>query len=303
MALKQVELENLVATQSEKATRIGWLFWFVIAESHTDQVVVADAFHASGLPSAYALPEIRPVDAYKRATKSIEGRVQLPNENNIELLVRKVRSPKHEVIRHLVVEENHVQNRQLSYDANAAILRFDHELRTIDYSVHSAEPFVKDAVNTFAANYQLYLNTYDGPAKRRTARAVLLDLSATALKETGGVYLVPRENEELLFQLYAFINALPGCKAYKMPVEDTAEARDMVRDVVTNKAEILLTEIRSKLKADLVSEQDVQALLEKARRMRKEVTTYQNILRESIGTLETDVDLLEAQMMNLIEQL
>lgn len=88
-----------------------------------------------------------------------------------------------------------------------------------------------------------------------------------------------------------------------MPVEDTAEARDMVRDLVTHKAETLLSEIRSTLQADLVSEQNVQALLEKARRMKKEVSTYQNILRESIGTLETDVDLLEAQMMNLIEQL
>ena len=304
MAVRQIELENLVANASEKSTRIGWIFWYLIAEAPTDKVVVADAFHKSGLPSAYAFPEIRPVDAFKRATKSIEGRVQLPNENKFEFLVRKVRSAnKNEVLRHLVVEENSVQDRKLSYDPKAAIMRFDHDQRTIDYSVHSSEAFVKDAIDTFAANYRLFLNTYDGPSKRRTARSVLLDLSATALKETGGVYLVPRENEELLFQLIAFIKGLPGCQVYKMPVEDTAESRDMVRDLVTSKAETLLTEIRTTLKADLISEQNVQALLEKARRMKKEVSTYQNILRESIGTLETDVDLLEAQMMNLIDQL
>lgn len=303
MAVRQLDLENLVANTTEKANRIGWLFWYVIGEAPTDKVVVADAFHASGLPSAYAFPEIRPVDAYRRATKSIEGRVQLPNEEKIELLVRDVYHTKSEVVRHLVVENRDVQGRRLSYDAEAAMMRFDHEMKTVDYSVHSPEAYVKDAIDTFAKNYQLYLTTYDGPAKRRTARAVLLDLAATALKETGGVYLVPRDNEELLFQLIAFIKGLPGCTAYKMPVEDTAEARDMVRDLITNKAETLLSEIRATVKADLVSEQNVQVLLEKARRMKKEVSTYQNILRESIGTLETDVDLLEAQMMNLIEQL
>jgi len=275
----------------------------MITESHTDKTLVADAFHASGLPHQYALPEIRPVDAYRRATKSLEGRVQLPNEDRVELLVRDVYHTSHEVVRHLVVENRSVSGRRLSYDAQAAMLRFDHDLKTVDSSVNAPEPFVQEAVKRFGQNYQLFLTTYDGPSKRRTARSVLLDLAATSLKETGGVYLVPRENEELLFQLIAFINALPGCKAYKMPVEDTAETRDMVRDVVTNKAETLLSEIRATLRADVISEQNVQALLEKARRMRKEVSIYQNILRESMGTLETDVDLLEAQMMNLIAQL
>ena len=302
MAMKQVELENLVVNTTEKTTRIGWLFWFIVSEAYTNQLVVLDAFKASGLPNEYAFPKIRPVDAYRKATKSVEGRIQLPNEEKIELLVRDVFHTSHEVVRYLVVEHRS-QGKRLSYDTQAAMLRFDHDYKIVDVEINTNEPYVQSAVDSFQKNYQLFLSTYDGPSKRRTVRSVLLDLSATALKETGGVYLVPRENEELLFQLIAFIKGLPGCQAYKMPVEDTAESRDMVRDLVTNKAETLLTEIRATLKADLISEQNVQTLLEKARRMKKEVATYQDILRESIGTLETDVDLLEAQMMNLIEQL
>ena len=303
MAIAKLELENLVASHNEKATRIGWLFWFVVGENHTDKDLVLQAFANSGLPECYALPDIRPADAYRRATKSIEGKVQLANQDRVELLVRDVFRNTHEVVRNLVVESRNTQGRRLSYDPKAAMLRFDHDMRTIDSAVYSEEPFVDNAVEEFKQNYYLFLNTYSGSAKRRTAYSVLFDLTATALKESGGVYLVPRDNEELLFQLIAFLNALPGCRAYKMPVEDTAEARDMVRDLVTNKAEVLLGEIRANLKAEVVSEQNIQALLAKAKQMKKEVTTYQNILRDSIGTLETDVELLEAQMMSLIEQL
>ena len=303
MAIAKLELEHLVATNNEKATRIGWLFWYIIAESHTDKDVVLRAFDESGLPQCYALPEIRPADAYRRATKSIEGKIQLADEDRIELLVRDVFHNTHEVVRYLVVESRNSKGRSLSYDPNVAMLRFDHDMRTIDTSIYSDLPYVEDAVNQFKQNYYLYLNTYDGSAKRRTARSVLLDLTATALKESGGVYLVPRDNEELLFRLIAFLNALPGCRAYKMPVEDTAEARDMVRDIVTNKTETLLTEIRAQLKADIISEPMIQSLLEKSKQVMKEVNVYQNILRDNIGTLETDVEILQAQMMALIEQL
>ena len=296
-------LENLVATKSEKSTRIGWLFWYVIAEKPTDAAVTKAAFRSSGLPEMYRLPDIRPADAYRRATKSIEGRVELPGDDKVDLLVRDVFHNAHEVVRHLVVEFRNTQGRRLDYDTKAAMLRFDHDNRGIDVSSYSGEPFVTMAVNQFLSNYNLYLSTYDGAAKRRVARSVVLDLSGTALKESGGVYLVPRDGEELLFQLVAFINGLPDCQAYKMPVEDTEESRDMVRDLVTNKAEMLLSEIRAAMKANVVGDDNIQSLLEKAKRMKKEIVTYQNILRESIGTFETDVDLLEMQMLNLLDQL
>jgi hypothetical protein len=300
--MTMVGLESLVATTSQKASRIGWLFWYIISEGQTSTARTHEAFSRSGLPDKYRMPDIRPVDAYRRASKSIEGRITLQDDVKVELLVRDVWHDKNEVVRYLVVESRHTSGRRLDYDPDAAMLRFDHNYRTIDTDVRSSEPYVADAVNEFIKNYNLYLNTYDGPAKRRTVRAVLNDLAATSLKDSGGVYLVPRQNEELMFQLISFINDLPDCKAYKMPVEDTVEARDMVHDVVTNKAESILSEIRAALKADEVPEQIARQLLERARQVKREVVLYQEILKESIGTLETDVDLLEAQMMHLVER-
>jgi hypothetical protein len=296
-------LDNLVANQNQTTSRIGQLFWYIIAETYTDQVTMAQAFMESGLPDRYKLPPIRAVDAYRRASKSIEGRATLDGDRRIELLVRDVWHNKDEVVRHLVVEIRDTSGHRLTYDSKAALLRFDHNYKTVDVEVVRDEAFIVDAVNTFRKNYELFLTTYDGAAKRRAVYAVLNDLSATALKESGGVYLIPRQNEELLFQLIAFINRLAGCKAYHLSVENTEEARDMVRDVVTNKAETILNEIRATLKADVVTEDTIQTLLERAKHIRQEVTLYQEILKESIGTLETDVDLLEQQMMSLIEKL
>ncbi|WDL99724.1 DUF6744 family protein [Alicyclobacillus sp. ALC3] len=297
-----VALQNLVANQNETSNRIGQLFWYIIAESQTHQNVVRKSFLESGLPEKYKLPSIRAVDAYRRASKSIEKKVTV-GDQKIELLVRDVWRNKDEVVRHIVVETRDVNGRRLSYDPKAAMLRFDHNYKSVDTEVYLWEPYISEAVKTFRTNFGTYLDTYDGAAKRRVVYSVLSDLAATALKESGGVYLIPRQHEDLLFQLVAFISGLPSCRAYRMPVEDTAEARDMVRDVVTNKAELTMKEIRAMLQAEQVTDETVQSLLQRAKTVRSEVALYQDILKESIGTLETDVELLEAQMMQLVEQL
>ena len=297
-------IESLVASQNEKATRIGWLTWNIIGAKLTEVPIVKVAFRQSGLPEMYDLPDIRPVDAYRRASKSIEGRVETPDpDEKVDLLVRDVFRSQHEVVRYLVVEHRNTSGRQLDYDAKAAMLRFDHDNRMVDVAVYSADPYVQQAVDRFLANYHTFLTTYDDSAIRRVVRSVLIDVSATALKESGSVYLVPRHEEELLFQLNAFINALPNCKAYKMSVEDTEDSRDMVRDLVTNKATAVLSELRATMKADITTDATIQEMLEKAKRMKKEIVSYQQILQESLGTFEADVELLEAQMLNLIEKL
>ena len=71
---------------------------------------------------------------------------------------------------------------------------------------------------------------------------------------------------------------------------------------VTQKAEAILKEIRAVLQGE-VDEKTVQELLARARQVRREVALYQEVLRESIGTLETDVELLQAQILTLVEKL
>ena len=256
----------------------------------------------AGLPNEYKPQKVRPADAYRRASKSIEGRKDFDNGERVEILVRDVWHNTEEVVRYVVLEHRDPKGRRLAYDTKAAMLRFDHVYKMIDAEVYSTVAFVRDAVSQFEHNYWLFLRTYDGAAKRRVVRAVLNDLAATALKDSGGVYLIPRQHEELLFQLVRFLDELPACKGYKMSVEDSSETRDMVRDLVTHKAEAILKEIRAVLQGE-VDERTVQELLARARQVRREVALYQEVLRESIGTLETDVELLQAQILTLVEKL
>lgn len=296
-------LDHLAASANQTDTRIGWIFWFNVSEKPEDQNIVRAAFYQSGLPDKYSLPRIRAVDAYRRASTSIEGRVTVQDSSKIELMVRGDDPDKSEVTRTVVIEDHNRTTRELNYHPKAAILRFNRDYEMVDADVYKPEPFILDAVQKFKENYELFLKTYDGQAKRRVARSVLNDLAATSVKDTGGVYLIPRQNEDLMFQLVSYIKELPGCNAQKVPVVDTSETRDMMRDLVTQKAESMLAEIRGALKAENLPEKNVQKLLEQARQIRHEVSLYQEVLRESIGTLEVDVEILEAQMMNLVDTL
>jgi len=294
-------IDQLVATSGATETRIGWLLWFKVAESIVDQTIYERAFAESELPEEYAMSEIRPVDAFRRASKSVEQDVRGENKERMSLLCRDVASEKNLVRRHLVIETRDTAHRRLLYNQCAAVLTFNRETNQIETSIMEHQDFVVDAVLRFEHGFRRCLAGYDGQAKRRLIRNVLDDMAATSVKESGGVYLIPRAYEERLFQLITFIKALPDCSAHKMPVEDTKDARDMVREVVTQKATDMMAELRSALRQDKLSERNMQNMLIQAKSVRDQVTLYQRLLKETIGTLETDVEMLEAQMMAMLQ--
>ncbi len=301
MTQEKLTLKGLTATTSDVESRIGHFVWYAMSERLVPKQQLWELFKASGLPEEYRIPEIRPADAFRRATKELEGRVR--DYEGARFLIRDVKTGnRKEVVRHLVIETPTSAETKLDYDPRAAVFVFNHEYKTTNVKVFNVDdPNVVKAAEEFQNLYGLYLNHFDADARRRMVRSVLKDLSATPLKESGGVYLVPRDNEELLFQLVRFLSSLPHTYAYKLPVMNTEESRDMVRDVVTHKAQTFLTEMRAALKGQ-IDDKEVQALMARAHSIRNEIVTYQNILKESIGTLETDVDILQAQMRALLEQ-
>lgn len=116
-------LDNLTASEQTQTDRIGWITWQYIAEDPIDEQVAKAAFRASGLPPVYGLPEIRAVDAYRRASKSLEGTVRgLTDDDNVVFLVRDVYHDRHEVVRHLVLERKDQRGRRLEYVPDAAKL-------------------------------------------------------------------------------------------------------------------------------------------------------------------------------------
>lgn len=297
-------LDHLQASERTQTDRIGWICWQYISETCVEEDQAKAAFRASGLPPAYALPDIRPVDAYRRASKSLEGTVPgLTDDDKLVFLVRDVYHDRHEVVRHLVLERKDQRGRRLAYVPDAAKLIYDHARNWFDTVILHPDEYVVEAVTQFETRFRAYRHQYDASAKRRVVQTVLKEAAATALKESGGVYLVPRTYEDLLFALLRFLDDLPGCKGYKVSVENTVEGRDMVRDAVTRQAQTMLAEMRGLLTADTVVPQArVKEMLDKSRRVKRDVETYQAVLQESIGSLGTDVEILEAQMMRLLEE-
>lgn len=301
MPQSKINLEHLAATTSDsQESRLGWFTWYAMSERLIPKQTVWDLFKKSGLPEEYCIPDIRPADAFRRATKELEGRTE--DYDGTRFLIRDVKTGNHkEVIRHLVIETPTSTEERLDYNPKAAVFVFDHEYKTPHVNIcKEDDESVTRAVEEFHNLYEMYQEHFDSDARRRMIRSVLKDLSATPLKESGGVYLVPRDNEELLFQMVTFLQSLPHTYAYKLPVLNTEESRDMVRDIVNHKAQSILSEMRAALRGEM-SDKDVQSLMAKAHAIRGEVVTYQNILKESMGTLETDVDILQAQMRKLLD--
>src|SRR5690606_955621 len=114
----------------------------------------------SGLGEGWLPNEIRPADAFRRATKEIESRKQKTTTSGVykNYLVREVYSDKKMIQRNIVVETVDQNGRRLDYDGQAAILILDKEADQLKIGV--VLPEVEELANEAGNLYDIYKHHY-----------------------------------------------------------------------------------------------------------------------------------------------
>ena len=223
-----VNVNNLTAIENVDSKPIGYLTWYTITnvEKTRDELEA----HLSVRNFQEFMPRmISPSDAFRRATAECQRKnVKAASRDvNYNYLMREVYSDNTEIVRHIVIEENDKKVKSLSYDPDTAILRYDKKADRIDFQARTmmAEELCNEAVKLF----HKHRVTYNERHIRDVIAEILGNMAPVPVRPSGGVYFVPERYNERLQPFICLVNDLGGSEAFKVPLINTMENKDMIR--------------------------------------------------------------------------
>jgi hypothetical protein len=204
-------------------------------EMHIAHPVLAAVLERHGL-SAYLPGKPSDVDVFRRVTTGA-ARQRIPVREGVSqnLLVRQVADVETELVRRLIVEEVDEAGRRLSYSETIDVV-FDKvrgtAIRRTAPNAYVVPQLASDVADEILATFSQLKGKVNGDGIRSIVNRVVTGCHAVRLRDTGGVYFVPRAHADPLDRLVAAGKELPGCQVdtIKLVDEGDGDQRRMIRD-------------------------------------------------------------------------
>ncbi|MGB9880549.1 MAG: DUF6744 family protein [Anaerolineae bacterium] len=293
--------KNAVLVEGEGLTgALGWLCFYTVPESiRVDRIDLAERFRKAEMDPALMPGPIRPVDAFRRATKEAEvGGIGGPGGTTVNFLVREVKSDGREVTRYLVREVRDERNVRLSH-RNVAEMRFLRNASSLMCRTFEGceDSEVERLLEKVRASYEELKVYYDGDHVRRMIATILYGtMSPTMLRPA--TYFIPAKYEKQLRSLRTLCEGL-GCRFSVIPMYDGKDARSLVlagfEEQVRAHTSRLMDLVRAaNLNPEEVGEAELRRALEETRIVLNTVREYEEVLQTSLAYLQADAEVLMA---------
>jgi len=237
---------NQAAASVPDEALLGSLVWYTISEVDINFEKAKRELEDRGLSSSLLRP-IRPVDAYRLATKELKRSFPMADHLKLNILVRNVGQDADAAYRQIVCERVNTkpgQKRKLIYDPSADVIfhrntKVDGEA-TGSIEIHKRTPpklerdmtneqreWLEDRLNGLNSRFH-HLRTHLGNHKvRNFVREYLYSLGAVAVRESGGVYFVRQSRTDELENLGEWIQSI-GSSFHATPLLDLMNQREML---------------------------------------------------------------------------
>ncbi len=176
-----------------------------------------------------------------------------------------------------------------------------------------------DAVANLRSYYDFERRRHDGEAARRVLGRVLLEANAVPLRNSGGMYFVPRGYSAYAKKILLFVEEVRSraenaptrtaraSMAMKVPLVDREEYREVLAEslefFVKKEAESLIKEMSSLLKADQsVSERRGRGFVERVRKLKENVAEYEELLQMHATEARANLDVAAREARALLQR-
>lgn len=294
--------------QTESVATLGHLTWYTISECQIPREQLKANLQKSGLGESYMPGEIRPADAFRRATSDCEKRrIPDPHKKKVfqNYLVREVNSDSDEIVRKVVKETVDSAGKRLSYNNSEATIRLEKGMGNIESQVESPDEVVASIVAEIKDLFNDYKTHHNSRAIRGIVGKIIKTMNPTTVRPSGGVYFIPQKHEETLTRLVGFIKSLGGqSEGFMLPIIDEESSRDMIRqkihDDISNTAETLARGIK-RVKEKKASKTHINLALEEGKRVLSSHKEMKQTLESELEEMTDKVSLLRKQMLTLVE--
>lgn len=298
-----VTLENMAAVQNPQqgGSHIGHLFWYSIGDDLYSRSLLEQTLVQLGLSLGFMPNEIRPVDAFRRATKEVGCSLNPSNGVTENYIVRDVYADTHVAIRHIVKETVDSRGKRLSYNENEAVLTLDKKAEVIHVAGDTTS-YTWKLCEEARRLFEIFRDNYNGQAVRGMVQGILKTLSPTPVRPSGGVYFIPAVHDEDLAKLVAFTSSFPKGEGFKIPVVNTEESVQMVERKVADHLDSILGQCRQAAADANLSKGRLAELIDETKGVIAGYRDYETILSQQKQDMEARIQLIRDAMSILLEK-
>jgi hypothetical protein len=144
------------------------------------------------------------------------------------------------------------------------------------------------------ATFERLLREYDHHLIGRWLRDMSRAHRAVCLRETGGVFFVPRDQVESIKRYFAALHTASACRVYEVPAMRSEEAVEAVMDAVAREAEQEAAEMEKALSEMELGERALQGRAARCQQMIEHVESYEELLGRGLDKLKKRIEDLKA---------
>ncbi|MCD6453851.1 MAG: hypothetical protein J7L62_00935 [Candidatus Aminicenantes bacterium] len=309
-------IDHYVALKEDKEGLgvLGVIVWFSIGDMRVPRKALEDAFKKYKIPDEYMPHPLRPVDAFRKATKSIEKTFHKRNKKGevteeITILVRETITGEKKVIRRLVKEVKIPSKDRLSYETEFGRAVFHRDNTRVVVEIKDPEyTWVEDKI---LWEYEVFKNSYDGNGIRRMVRNILYQQRPIMMRPAGSVYFIPRENQKIVYKLADMVNELAKSYASSLwetiflitPFLDISQNRDLVvtrwKLYVKETLEKVYKEFKEKYEKGKLNKKEVEQYKKLLEKIAEQNAFYGKSLKTQIKSVENMLTDLSSKLLEV----
>lgn len=220
--------------QLDPSLLLGHILFLSMDEVKIHKDDLSDLFKKNQVSSSFLPHEIKPHDAYRRATSRAQGAIDVTiggQTQKARLLVRETKKDDDIVVRNLVRELLDEKNAEADY-VTVGKLTYDRKNEALNISWDSNYLNEYDYKRVLEDTQDLYAEWTQYHTKetvRNIFNRVVKSMHPISIATGGRAQFIPKMNQDLLYSLKAIVEELPGNSlAEVIPMIDTVDQRDLI---------------------------------------------------------------------------
>lgn len=284
---------------------LGFLEFHTISDLRIHKDDLGAIFNKNGLDPKFMPQEIKPHDAYRRATAKATSTVGIDfngKPSEARLMVREVKADNNMVIRHLVRELVDKKNEQLGYaTVGKFILQKKSGMMDISWDSSFLSEYEYDVLLAdIQALYNEWTQFHTKDTVNNIVRRVVNDMNHVSIMPNGRATFIPRNQRATLENLRGVIDDLKdyhtGANPSIMeliPMMDTSDQRDMVKRraemQLSEEANMLLADFADLLAKDTASVKTVQRYAKRVVDLQVRLGEYEDLIQNKMTVLSNQL--------------
>lgn len=307
---------------------LGALVYFTISAADVNLEQARRDITDLGLSTATLRKNLRPIDAFQKASREFAHKFPAENGVRSEILVRPVGQDGEQSHRHVILERTVVKSgarRRLSYDKLGELIFTRGVKKDGEYSGHSVFSrqttdtiateisddvmgWLTSRIETFESRFNHLLHFMDSQGVRSFVREYIYSMRGVCVRESGGLYFVNERHFDELIKLQSWVRSIFS-EFHTLPLLNLRDQREMImqafEDETIAEVERLMGEV-SKILSDkdrTVEAKTFDAYGLRAAELRAKVAEYNSMLDSRAERASIEIDIYAKQVLALSERI